>query len=355
MKKTIQKLRRKQPAPPSRITNDTVHEHRQRVLAGGRKFKYPLQYSRHKLVINTIIISVGALLLMAAFGWWQLYPAQNTSEFAYRSASVLRLPVARADDEMVYYGDYLLKLRGSLYYLREKYSTQLSPEDEERQVNYLKQQSMKEVIAAAYARKLARELDLKITDEDIERALSEQKQTGAGEREITDSAYYTAIKSFYDWTPEEYLRTLRDDLLKKRVAYAIDDVAREAAEATKKAIADHKDMPWNDLVTNHLSHLAGVEYASPGPVPKTNLDGGLARTASKLEPGGISDIVMATTGNAYYIVRLISSTSTEVTYEYIRIPLTKFDRQLAQLYTDNKVTMYITLPHQEEDPTSAAE
>ena len=41
---------------PTRITNDTVAEHREKVLAGGRKLKYPLQYTKRKLVRNTILI-----------------------------------------------------------------------------------------------------------------------------------------------------------------------------------------------------------------------------------------------------------------------------------------------------------
>ena len=38
----------KQPEPPAeaggRITNETVAEHRERILSEARKFKYPLQY-----------------------------------------------------------------------------------------------------------------------------------------------------------------------------------------------------------------------------------------------------------------------------------------------------------------------
>ena len=53
MKKIVQSLRRKKEVEaPQRITNDTVTEHRKRVLAGGRKFKYPLQVK----YIETIFI-----------------------------------------------------------------------------------------------------------------------------------------------------------------------------------------------------------------------------------------------------------------------------------------------------------
>ena len=85
MKKLLSKLPSRKKAqlqePEGRITNDTLAEHREKVLAGGRKFKYPVQYARHRLVRNTIIISVSALVLLMGLGWYTLYQAQNTSEF----------------------------------------------------------------------------------------------------------------------------------------------------------------------------------------------------------------------------------------------------------------------------------
>jgi predicted secreted protein len=66
---------------PSRITNETVAEHRERILAGGRRFKYPMQYARHRLVFTTIVITLVAFLLLLLVGWWQLYSVQNTSTF----------------------------------------------------------------------------------------------------------------------------------------------------------------------------------------------------------------------------------------------------------------------------------
>src|SRR5687768_6365916 len=80
-----------QPAP-SRITNETVAEHRERILAGGRRFKYPIQYARHRLVFNAVIVIVVALLLIAGIGWWQMYLVQNNSTFFYRVSRVLPLP-----------------------------------------------------------------------------------------------------------------------------------------------------------------------------------------------------------------------------------------------------------------------
>ena len=102
---------------PSRITNETVAEHRERILAGGRKFKYPVQYARHRLVINAILVTLAALVLLAVIGWWQLYLVQNSSAFMYRITRILPVPVASVDGEYVPYRDYLVQYRGSEYYL----------------------------------------------------------------------------------------------------------------------------------------------------------------------------------------------------------------------------------------------
>ena len=37
---------------------EKVEERREEILAKGRKFKYPLQWTRHRIVINTILITL---------------------------------------------------------------------------------------------------------------------------------------------------------------------------------------------------------------------------------------------------------------------------------------------------------
>ena len=80
-KEIMKKLLNKLPRPgkskstendSARITTETIAEHRERILAGGRRFKYPVQYARHKLVFNAIIITVATLLVLIGVGYWQL-------------------------------------------------------------------------------------------------------------------------------------------------------------------------------------------------------------------------------------------------------------------------------------------
>ena len=347
MKRLVQKLRKgTQEQTPIRITNENVSEHRKRILAGGRKFKYPIQYSRHRLVINTIIITVLTLVLVGIFGWWQLYPQQNTSTFAYKVLSVIPLPVANVDGQAVRYSDYLLKFRSAEHYLQQKEPASLTSEDGERQRTYLKQQSLRDVIADAYALKLAREQGVTVSNEELADFLKGKRQVEGGE--ITERTHYAVIRDYYDWSPEEYDHVMRTKLLRQKVVYKIDERAKSAADKAKELTANKK-ANWAKITQDYTQELAGAVYGTSGMVPKTNQDGGLAAAAAKLKKGEVSGIIQSSTEDGYYysIVRLVESTDTQVNYEFIQIPLTAFPTRVDSLYQENKIRVFVDISLEE--------
>ncbi len=337
-------LRRRKAAKqeaPSRITNETVAEHRERILAGGRRFKYPMQYARHKLVVNTILVTVAALVILALVGWWQLYSVQNTNTFFYRVTRVLPLPVASVDGETVYYGDYLMYYNSSAHYLQQTEQINLDSEDGKRQVDFIKRKSMDTVLADAYAEKLARGLAISVSDERIDKVIDEDRNTANGR--ISQETYDASALNILGWTPSEYRQDAKSKLLRQEVSYAIDENARKAssrAEALLKAEAD---------LDKAALQLGGEGTAKPevgmsGLVPKTNRDGGLSKAAAQLEVGQVSPVIRTTTGDGYYFVKLLEKTDTQVNYGYIKIPLTEFKKRLVALKKDNKIKEYISVP-----------
>src|SRR6266550_687176 len=117
MKKLVNKFSKKKRAPivaeqpsSSRITNETVAEHRERILAGGRKFKYPMQHTKQRIVITTVVIVLSAFIAFFGLFTWELYGAQNTSQFIHRLTQVFPYPVAAVEGRQVRYSDYLLEL-----------------------------------------------------------------------------------------------------------------------------------------------------------------------------------------------------------------------------------------------------
>lgn len=342
MKKLVSKLRKKQPEEPAgRITTDTLAEHREKVLAGGRKFKYPVQYQRHKLVINALIIGIAALLLAIAMVWYLLYVTKNTSDFMYRVTKVIPAPVAVVDGEPVRYSDYLMKYRSAAHYLIEKEQIDANSADGKSQLSYVKSQAMDDAIADAYASKLARELDVTVTDADLEAFLKQQRQSSDGE--VTEATYNAVIRDYYGWSPQEYREAMKSKLLRQKVAYAVDahaeDVSKDIEEKVKagsadlKAIATELNAAKEDTVT----------YMAAAWVPKNNQDGGLAQAAAKLSKGQVSTAIKATSGNGYYYVKLVDSNDSQVQYEYIHVPLKEFDAKLTQVEKDKKLTQFIKI------------
>ena len=344
MKKLLNKVRRKKSALPdsARITTETIAEHRERILAGGRRFKYPVQYARHKLVFNAIIITVVTLLALLAVGYWQLYKAQNTSDFIYRVTRVVPVPVASIDGQAVQYSDYLMKYRSSIHYLETKERVNLTSEDGKRQSDFVKQQAMEDAQADAYAAKLAKQRDVTVTDAELETFLKQQRSSTDGA--VSEATYDAVILDYYGWSPEEYQHAMKTKLLRQKVAYAVDTDADAVVKSVGATIsAGMTDLKAVVAEVNKSSKVQTV-YGALGFVPKTNQDGGLATTATKLEKGTISAVIKSTTGEGYYFVRLLDVNETQVSYEYVHIPLTVFAKQLKEVKDQNKVSEYISIP-----------
>jgi hypothetical protein len=342
MKKLLHKLRRNSTPTSSRITNETVAEHREQILAGGRRFKYPLQYARHRLVFNAIIISLVSLIILVVIGWWQLYIVQNTSDFMYRITNVLHVPVAVVDGQPVLYSDYLVKYQGSIHYIEQKEQIDLNTSDGKQQVAYYKQKSLQDAVADAYAIKLANKLNITVSDSELQSFLKLQRQSNDGE--VSEPTYDAVILDYYGWTPDEYSYATKIKLLRQKVEYAVDSIAL----GESKAIAGQLTSPTVDMkaVATSASAATGLQitYGASGLVPKTNQDGGLAAEASVLQKGQISPVIKSTTGDGYYFIRLIDSNDSQVSYEYIRIPLTVFDQDLAAVQAAGKVQEFISIP-----------
>jgi hypothetical protein len=331
--------------PPARITNETVAEHRERILAGGRRFKYPMQYARHKLVFNTIIITIVALLLVTLVGWWQLYLVQNTNTFFYRVTRVLPLPVASVDSEAVRYGDYLMYYNSSAHYLQRSEQLNLQSEDGKRQLDYVKRKSINTVIADAYAAKIARERGIIIPNDRINKVVDEDRNTVNGR--ISQETYDASALSVLGWSPEEYRQDVKAKLTRQEVSYAIDEIAMNRQKQTAELVK----APGVDLSKVALQ-LGGdgdekVSVGVSGLVPFANRDGGLSSAALKLNKGEVSGAIKTTTGDGYYFVQLLEKTDTQLSYAFLKIPLTQFSKQLAQLKKDGKVHEYIKIPEVE--------
>lgn len=346
MKKVFKKRSSKQVEVPSRITNETVSEHRERILAGGRRFKYPIQYARHKLVINAIILSVVALIVLIVFSWWQLYYAQTSNTFFYRVTKVLPLPVASVDGEMVRYSDYLMRYRPQEHFERSKTGqVDLDSKGGQRLLDSYRREALNHVEADAYAAALAEELDISVKEVEVDQVVNQSRKTAHGS--ISQENYDAALLDKLGYTPEEYRTTIRQSLLRQKVSYAIDERAMEHKDAVARQIeADGKKADFVAIAKKVNAKFGedSVTVGGSGMVRKNNQDGGLTDAALDLDIGEISPVIKSTTGDGYYFVQLVKEAPTQLAYEYIKIPLTEFTARMQKLREDGKIKEYIEIP-----------
>lgn len=338
----ISKKKQPEADAPGRITNETVEEHRKQVLAGGRRFKYPVQYAKHRLVINTIIISLIALVAVVVVVWWQLYPTQNTSTFFYRITRVVPLPVASVDGYLVPYSNYLVEFRSQEHYLQFKEGVDLYSKENKSQLNWIKRQALNDAIADGYAAKLADQMHITITPKQIDDAILRQRQSRNG---VTSQETYDAIVlDHFDWTPQEAREVTARKLLHQEVAYRIDSTAAKLRDEVIEKLKTEKDF---DKVAAAITPINKVRVESGGTplVPDNNQDGGLAEAAAKLQVGQISSPFRSTTGDGYYVVKLLQKDDNHrLSYAYLKIPLTEFQKKLDKVKADHKIKEYILIP-----------
>lgn len=328
-----------------RITNETVAEHREKILSTGRRFKYPIQYAKHKLVINAVVISILSLVIVAIVFWWQLYGAQNTSTFMYRTTRVVPLPVASVDGHMVRYSDYLKRFKSQEHYLINKQGVDLYAKDNRQQLDTLKRKSLDDAVADAYASKLASETGLTVTGQEIEKSIQKQRQSSDGE--ISEKAYFDVTFDHFGWTPNEIREVTSKELLKQKVSYKIDTTAVKLRDLVAGAISQGIEF---DKIADSVGRIdgIGVEYSETPLVQATNRDDGLASHASKLNVGEVSEVFKSTRrGDGYYIVKLTASEGGKISYASIKVPLTVFKSRLSKLYSDKDVKEYIAIPTME--------
>lgn len=341
MKKMLNKVFKKSQAPETggRITNETVAEHRERVLAGGRKFKYPLQYTKHRILFISVVISVLALVIFICFFVWQLYFAQAYDRFTYGLTRVLPVPVAKVDTELVRYSDYLSELRSAVHYLTTKEAVNFNATDGKRQLDFYKRLALDKAIRNALVAKLASDNKITVTAkeaDDFVRQQLESKKLG-----VTEEDYKRVISDYYDRSFDEYKNAVRQELLHKKVNATLDKESRTKAEFVIQQVAG--GVNFSDLARLFSEDpLTAPNGGDIGFVSKDSEDpSGLIVAAQALQqPGHIAGPIEGVDG--FYIIQLLEKRDTgDVRFAKIFISYKLVNQKLAELKEQNKITEFI--------------
>lgn len=357
------KLPKSKKAPTSlRITNDNISEHREDILAKGRKLKYPMQYSKKRLIVISIVVVVAAV---TTFGLWlnnALYKQQQTGDFFFSVTKILPLNVASVDGQPVRYQDYLRRLRADVHYYLNHEHRSFNSDEGEVELNYHKRKDLDVAEKAAYVEYLAEQNDISVSMDEVDAEIAAMREAN-GE---TEEGLISTLESYYGWSMSDYRLTTHDQMLEQAVSYAIDNEAKETADEVLEQLqagADFSAVAGNGTSgdttqqtgsASSVQTLPNVQNGGTITAKTTDQDPtGVVQAVSKLSVGELTEVgkMRSNNTNYYYIARLDAKDGEDIQYSLILIKLTKLDDDFAKLRADGKIEEYISVPESDEFDT----
>lgn len=341
-------LRRRKSAEPEiqegvpRITNETVAEHREQVLGSARKYIYPLQHSKHRIVVVTTSLILAAIVLFFSYSTLALYRFQSTSTFMYRVTQVLPFPAARSGGQFIAYENYLFELRHYMHYYETQASLDFSSTAGKEQLAEYKQRALDKVINDAYIKRLAEENKISVSSAEVDEQIEiarRQNRLGEGSRVFED-----ILKDYWGWSINDFRRSLRQQLLAQKVAAHLDTETTAKANAALAELKNGADFAevakkYSDDTTTKDS---GGEFGSTISTTNRELSAQTTDTLFKLKAGEHSEII--NTGYALEIVKTIENTGDRVRGAHIVFNFKDIGTHVNDLKEKQPVRLYLKLP-----------
>jgi hypothetical protein len=296
--KRKQKKEAKEDASIPRITNDNVSEHREEVLSGAKKYMYPLQHSKHRIVILSTSIFLLVVLAFSIFTALSLYRFESRSAFIYQVSRVLPLPIARTGATFVAYENYLFELNHYIHYYENQQQLSFDTEAGQAQLASYKERTINKVINDAYVKLLADELGLSVDPTEVDeqiRIAREQNRLGS-----SDEIFEDVLREYWDWSVADFRRSLGSELLAQKVIRASDIETEQRATEALARITAGEDFATiaaeysDDLGTKETGGEFGLVNRSNRNVSQQTVD-----TLFNLGEGQTSGVVVVPYGTGY--------------------------------------------------------
>lgn len=327
-----------------RITNETVASHREEVLKGARKYIYPLQHSKHKVVIITTTLFIIAIVSFTTYCVAALYKVQSTSSFLYRVTQVIPFPIARTGGHFISYENYLFELRHYMHYYETQQKIGFDTESGKQQLDDYKKRSIDKVVNDAFIKQIASEKGITVSDQELDALIQvarNQNRLGGSTRVFED-----VIKEYYGWSLSDFTRSLRAQTLEEKVTAALDTEAKSRLDVVMGVLTS--DASFADVAKQYsedeASKQAGGEF---GVVDKSNtaVSPQTLDTLFGLKVGEVSSpiIISYGTGYAYEIIKSTELSDTKAKGSHIIIKLSDINSFLNEKKESQPVHRYISL------------
>jgi parvulin-like peptidyl-prolyl isomerase len=330
-----------------KITNETIATHREEVLKGARKYIYPLQQSKRRIITITASVMVAAIIGLMVYCSLALYKFYQYNTFVYRITQVVPFPIAKAGSHYVTYENYLFELRHYVHYYESQQERNFAGADRQQLVTFRKQ-ALQNVINDAYIKQLAGKAGVGVNNKEVNARLDEvraQNRLGGNNKVFED-----VLRSYWGWSINDFKRSLKQQILAEKVAAALDSTAQQkatSAVAQAKAGADFGALA-KQLSDDPSAKANGGDYGFAITKTNPNLPPEVITALFSLKVGQVSDMilaspVLASQGPSLQIVKLTGISGNSVTAQHIVVNLKDISGDIQQLKNQKPSHAYVSL------------
>lgn len=322
-----------------RITNDTVAGHREEVLSSARKYIYPLQHSKHRIV--RISLALLALVLVGFFTICilSLYKFQNTSSFIYDVTRIVPFPVAKVGSDWISYESYLFELRRNMHYYHTQQQTNFSTKDGRIQLARLQKQALNQVLQDAYVKQLATTNHVSVSDQ----AVNNQLALVRSENRLgnSDRVFREVLNEFWGWNEANFKRELKQQMLAQALVTKLDTSAQDRAQAALKQLKAGTDFATlaRQVSEDTVTKANGGQYANAVTISDREIPPILTAEIFKLKPGQVSGVI--NTGYTLDIVKIIDASGSQAHASHIQFNFKDINSYIKPLQAKNPPHHYI--------------
>lgn len=343
----------KQPEEPPnlenvpKITNETIAEHREEVLKGARKYIYPLQQSKHRIVVITATVVVAALIGLMVYCSLALYKFYQYNTFVYRITQVMPFPVAKAGGHYVDYENYLFELRHYVHYYESQQQRNFAGADRGQLIQFRKQ-ALENVINYSYIKQLAANNDVNVSNKEVNDRLNEvrnQNRLGGNNKVFAD-----VLRSYWGWSINDFKRSLKQEILAEKVAARLDNTANQKASTALAQLRTGTDFATlaKQVSDDPSAKDNGGDYGFGITKTNPNLPPTVINALFSMKVGQVSGIilagpVLANQGPSLQIVKLTGINGDSVTAQHIVINLKDISGDVKLLRTQKPSHSYVQL------------
>lgn len=320
-----------------KITDQNITEHREEVLKGARKYIYPLQHSKHKIVLITLGITAVSFVAFFIYCTLAMYRYYQYNTFLYKVTQVIPFPIAKTGSDYVNYENYLFEVRHFTHY----YQTQQPQNDSgnKSQIQQFRKQALADAINNSYIKQLAKKNNVSVSDKEVDDRIAvvrAQNRLGSNNKVFTD-----VLRDYWGWSVADFKRSLKEQILAEKVNAKLDTGATQRAQAALDQIKAGGDFTAiaKNLSEDEGSKAGGGDYGAAIAKDNPNIPPQIIDQLFKLQAGQYSGIINA--GTTLEIVKVNKNDGSSVNAQHITIKLQDISVYINQIKAQKPTKTYV--------------